>query len=275
MVVYVRYTGNLLQYADLFRASSDGTHELRLTRNRPMKQATHCVSSDGKTIAYVRGREIRAIQWDGTDDRLLVDLPSGDPYVVPMCFEPNTRKLYYKLDREESSQLVYDLRCYDLATGVDAFVYEGTHLFSTQGYLMWHPDGDYMLVGRGDDNKVRAWYPQANAVAPISASDMPFNQFYTFSRDGRYLHFIGGTAGRQLFRLDLLGGTPELLATFNSQRQPAWLAISADGSYAFVTVYEDSIGEPVLEKLDLLTGDLVMVGNIDSDTDMPATRGCP
>ena len=174
-------------------------------------------------IAYVRDRQIRVVDSDGANDRVLV--PSG----LSPAWHPNGRLLAYSVMTDSGTRLAVR----DLGTNSTRWVTSTpysiaiTPAFSRDGSLIAYGFGQE----QGTDIHV-APALAAGASRRVTIGRGSENMNPTFSPDGRKLAFVSGRLGHpEVYITDADGTNLELLTQFNVGEQayrtsPDW---SPDG----------------------------------------------
>ena len=174
-------------------------------------------------IAYVRDRQVRVVDSDGANDRVLV--PAG----LSPAWHPNGRLVAYSVMTDSGTRLAIR----DISTNSTRWVTSTPYSIAITP--AFSRDGSMISYGFGQEQGTDIHIAPALAAGPprrVTIGRGSENMNPTFSPDGRKLAFVSGRLGHpEVYITDADGTNVELLTQFNVGEQayrtsPDW---SPDG----------------------------------------------
>ncbi len=234
-MVYYSYRDD--EYPDLFVLDMHTGTEINLTNTPELWEIEPRFSPDGKTIAFSRGENMRAmhiylINRDGTDLRKISSTKKGSNTGVH--FSPDGQSVIFNNFQGKKEASLYKI---DLVSGQQSRMTE-----SSQGSFMgavWSPDGKYIAATKQNGEKRDIYVMNTNGSHMHQVTDTPQldEGFLNWTPDsnGIVSSVSHGRGFNHLYLYDLHGKRSQPL-TENGANHSYFSSFSADGEYIFYDI---------------------------------------
>ena len=213
-VAYVTYPEGRL-----WRADPDGSNPMQLT-SPPVHPKSICWSPDGTQIAFVDrtknnidGIFLIAVDGTGPPQRLLPDdrLPETDP-----SWSPDGKQIAFATSPNVGASAKSDLRIFDIASGKTNVLPASDGLLAPR----WSPDGRVLAAMPLDTQKLELLDLSSGRPSALTTGHVAFPEW---SRDGKWIYYVGWDPDAALMRIHPTDGKREVLTPLG--------AVSYTGTY--------------------------------------------
>jgi DNA-binding winged helix-turn-helix (wHTH) protein/Tol biopolymer transport system component len=231
----------------LWKANADGSNPLQLT-SPPVYPKSLRWSPDGTRILFVdrtpKGTNgIYAIPSDGGTPHLL--LPSDTDNETDPSWSPDGKKIVYSTCPTLGASSNSDLRILDLASGDSTLIPESKGLVVPH----WSPNGKFISAMTLDAMGMKVLGVDSGKWSTLGTGSVAFPEW---SRDSRYIYYLGWKGDAALLRIRPADARPEVLADVSMEHFTgfftSWMSLdSSDAPLLLRDVGSDEIYALTLE----------------------------